>query len=213
MTREVIIIIFKTHWAKAGALSHNSFPRPVATAATNIKSPVELDKPPGSEQSKGRGRGGQTGKTKTERAAVSWSILKMQRGVVILPDHVLARAGCSPAQCNRPHSGGSGASCGSVSPGHGFWPSAQHWPFGSHMVLHTQSWTRFLFQLKVTLGSILLSLNMKYQDMTLIQHKQHWGSTQCDEWEHSVWGGSPGSALSALTSPRGHQVEGSFWQR
>ena len=139
MTREVIIIIFKTHWAKAGAFSHNSFPRPVATAATNLKSPVELDKPPGSEQSKGRGRGGQTGKTKTERAAVFWSISKMQRGVVILPDHVLARAGCSPAQSDRPHSGGSGALCGSVSPGHGFWPSAQHWPFGSHVAAsHTK---------------------------------------------------------------------------
>ena len=39
----------------------------------------------------------------------------------------------------RPHSGGSGALCGSVSLGHGFWPSAQHWPFGSHVsVSHTK---------------------------------------------------------------------------
>ena len=57
----------------------------------------------------------------------------MQRGVVILPGHVLTRAGRSPAQCDWPHSVGSGASCSSVSPGHGFWPSAQHWPLGSHV--------------------------------------------------------------------------------
>ena len=164
MTREVIIIIFKTHWAKAGAFSHNSFPRPVATAATNIKSPVELDKPPGSEQSKGRGRGGQTGKTKTERAAVSWSISKMQRGMVILPDHVLARAACSPAQSDRPHSGGSGALCGSVSPGHGFWPSAQHWPFGSHVAAsHTKGIHGFWF-----LQRALEPISLGYQGTTVM---------------------------------------------
>lgn len=33
------------------------------------------------------------------------------------------------------------------------------------------------------------------------------GSTQCGGR------GSPSSTLSALTSPRGHQVEGSLWQR
>ena len=55
------------------------------------------------------------------------------------------------------------------------------------------------------------------------------GSTQCEERELPVCGagalsvmsrstqcgggGSPGSTLSALTSPHGHQVEGSLWQR
>ena len=134
MTHEVTITIFKTRWAKAGTLSHNLLPRAAAETLAEIKSPEELDKSLSLERSrwgKGGRQGGQKRKTKRGRAAVSWNAWKMQRGVVILPDHVLARACPNPEQSAQPHSESSGALCGSVSPGHGFWPSARHWPFSS----------------------------------------------------------------------------------
>lgn len=79
---------------------------------------------------------------------------RYERGVVILPDHLLAGVCPSPGQSTQPPSKASGALCGSAEPGSWVLALCQPLAFCLQFICFTQTGVCFLLQLNVTLYSI-----------------------------------------------------------